>query len=311
MNHASGDSPPTRTIVVATDLGLAGANATWRAAHLARGRGAALRLVHTVRPAGDEEAARAALSELGACVQARLGVAVDVELTRGDLARETARAAGDAQLLVVPARGAHTLRERISGTDTERIVRASRIPVLVVRRPLARARDSAVHAPAPQDLYARVLVGVQLAAGASGVIASASSLSADPRLEVFHALRADRQPAQAAAQGTAVERARAALQAQIAVAGTLAASAVPTVGVGDAGASIVAKSRAIGAELVVLGRRESRLLGDLFLGAVAREVLAGSPSDVLLVPTAASAGGSPQAPRRKASDTHCASSARE
>ncbi|MBC5784593.1 universal stress protein [Ramlibacter sp. USB13] len=283
---ASGDCGlPPRHILVATDLGLAARNATWRAAQLARAHGATLRLLHVPGEPREAEAARTALAQLAEAVQLRLGVAADVEVARGDPARETSRAALAADLLVVPAREGSSMRERIAGTTTERLVRASRIPVLVVKRPLARSRDRTDLAPPPKDLYDRVLACVDLGPGSADVITAATCLSADPRMEVFHVVAPEKQGAraEAAGTGTAVERARAALRERMAQAGP-AADARAAVGFGHAGASVVAKERAVGADLIVLGRRERRLLGDWFLGTVTREVLSGSRCDVLLVP---------------------------
>lgn len=288
---------PPFDILVVSDLSLAAANAAWRGAQLARAHGATLRLLHVARDPRAAQAARASLQQLAAAFRDRLEVAVDVAVPQGELARETASAALGASLLVVPAQGVVSWRDRIGGTGTQRLVRASRIPVLVVKRPLPRTRDSALPAPPRPDLYQRVLACVDLASDASGVIAAAASLSADPRLEVFHALRPDQQaPADKAqgAAGTAVERARTTLRERIAQAGAAAQGAIAAVGLGDPGASAVAKARAIGAELLVLGKRESRLLGDLAVGPVTREVLSGAPCDVLLVPARPAAAGSVQ-----------------
>lgn len=286
LHDGEGRPVPPRHIVVATDLGLGARNAVWRAAQLARAHDATLRLLHVPGHPGEADAARAALAELAEAVKLRLGVAADVEVARGEFAREAARAALTANLLVVPARDGHSLRERIAGTSTERVVRASRVPVLVVKRPLARTRDGATLAPPPKNLYDRVLACVDLGPASTGVIAAATCLSADPRMEVFHAVAPERKAAaaQAAASGTAVERARAALQERIAQAGEPLQGARAAVGFGLAGASLIAKERALGADLVVLGRRRRGLLRDRFLGAVTQEVLAGSRCDVLLVP---------------------------
>jgi nucleotide-binding universal stress UspA family protein len=83
-----------------------------------------------------------------------------------------------------------------------------------------------------------------------------------------------------------VERSRAALQEQIGkLQGQGQGRAIPRVGFGHPGASVLARQRALGADLVVLGKRHSRLLGDYFLGAVAQEVLSSCRGDVLVVPT--------------------------
>jgi nucleotide-binding universal stress UspA family protein len=280
----------TRDILVVSDLTMAAGHALWRAAHLARAHAATLRLLHVQPPSGDAAAAQAALDELAQAVQQRLGVAVQVAMVQGDLVREAMRAAQAADLLVLPARQAHTLRERTFGTSTERLVRASRIPALVVGRPLPLARDSTLPSPGRQHLYERVLVCMALAADGDDVIAAASALSADPRMEVFHAVqpqrpRAGARAANEANPGTSVEFARAALRQRIALAGAAAHGVRAAVGFGAAGASIVVKERAIGAELVVIGRRPRGLLGNFSpLGEVAREVLAQTRCDVLLVP---------------------------
>jgi nucleotide-binding universal stress UspA family protein len=210
-------------------------------------------------------------------------VAAQVQVGCGDLLREAGRTSAGADLLVVPARDGRTWRERISGTSTERMVRATRIPVLVARQPLTRARASEQSEPLSRQLHQRLLACVDLGPGSGGVMAAALSLGGTSQIEVFHALSPQRAPS--AGTGTAVERSRAALLEQIAQAGAQG-QATPRVGFGDPGASVVARQRAVGADLVVLGKRPSRLLGDYFLGAVAREVLSSSTGDVLVVPTA-------------------------
>jgi nucleotide-binding universal stress UspA family protein len=273
-----------REIVVASDLSVAAANAAWRAAQLARALGATLRLLHGPAHPRHAEAARTSLLRLAQSVHHRLGVAADVEIAQGNLAL----GALTAGLLVVPARDRRTLRERITGTSTERFVRASRIPVLVVKRPIARARDGTAPAPSAKDLYDRVLACVDLGAASASIIAAARSVSADPRMEVLHVVQ-PRGPAAAAKAaddhpGTAVERARAAVQQHIAQAGFPAGSARASVGFGLTGPTLVARERARGADLVVLGKHGRGLLAEWLHGGLLREVLCATRCDVLLVP---------------------------
>ena len=273
---------PPRTIVVASDLPLAGANAAWRAAQLAREHGAALHLLQVLPEARHVQATQTALDELSDAMRQRLGVAADVQVVHGDLLREAVRTSAGADLLVAAARDGRTWRERISGTSTERMVRASRIPVLVVKQLLTRARASEHSEPSGHQSHRQLLACVDLGPGSARVMAAALALGGTSQLEVFHALSPQRAPP--AGAGTAVERSRAALQEQMGQAGAQR-HAIPRVGFGDPGASVVARQRAVGADLVVLGKRQNRLLGDYFLGAVAREVLSGSTCDVLVVPT--------------------------
>jgi nucleotide-binding universal stress UspA family protein len=121
-------------------------------------------------------------------------------------------------------------------------------------------------------------------------------------MEVFHAVSARREaPREAAAVphagGTAVERARSALKAAIAAAGTPGRQAAASVGFGRAAPSVLTRQRAIGAELLVIGKRQRGLFADYFLGGITQQVLAGSRSDVLVVPTRMPRGSTESAAR--------------
>lgn len=282
--------PPQRILAVA-DATPAARNAIWRAALMARECGASLHVLHAVRDARQATAAGTALEELGAVLQERLGLAADLEVVHGDPLKEATRAARDANLLVLASRPGNSLRERVSGAPLERLVRLIRIPVLVVKQPAAPPRGASLTDAALPGRYARVLVSVDLGRDAAGVIAAAGAFSRDPAMEVFHAVSARKEPPQEAAAeatraaGTAVERARAGLKAAIAAAGEAARGAAAQVGFGRAASCVVMRQRAIGAGLVVIGKRQRGLFADYFLGGITQQVLAGSRSDVLVVPT--------------------------
>lgn len=267
-------------VIALCDFSPASTNAAWRAALAARDRGARLRLLH-VQPRPDPADAQAALQLLATELHARTGIAVIPCALAGEPLQEVVRAARDASLLVLgPPRG-NPLRTFILGTQAERLLRLCRVPVLVVKRPAMGS-------------YRRVLVPVDLGPGSGQVIATASLFSRDPRMEVLHALGHREEAAPAVAEvpepvlrgqrNRAADLATGRLQVSIAQAGAAAQDARPAVTFGDAAASVIARERAMRADLVVLGKRRRGLLADFFLGSVTQRVLAGARADVLAVP---------------------------
>jgi nucleotide-binding universal stress UspA family protein len=269
-------------ILVVSDLSPGARNALWRGALLAREHGGTLRVLHVTRDTRSLGAAQLALDEQCATIGERLGLPIDVEVARSEPAKEAARAAQDAVLLVLASRAPGNLREKLSGTPAERIMRACRLPTLVVKRPAAPPRGGTRDEMVPGGRYGRVLVSVALAEPATRVIRAAGSFARDGRIEVFHAIASGKErPLPQGAEGTAVERARAGLHRLIASAG--AADAVPAVGFGDAAPTVLAKERATGADLLVLGE-SGGVLADLLPGGTLRQVLRRSRADVLVVP---------------------------
>ncbi|NML46333.1 universal stress protein [Ramlibacter sp. G-1-2-2] len=258
------------------------ANAAWRAALVARDHRVPLRLLHSGAAGGEHDAPR-----LAAALRERLVITVETPPCEGDPLTHAVRAAREASLLVIGSRRGNPLREFVLGTQAERLLRLCRGPVLVVKRPVTAG-------------YRRVLVPVDLGAEASHVIATAGLFSRDPRMEVLHALRLDAEATLRLAdashevlrrqRGTAEVRARLSLQELIADAGAGPNGARLAVTFGDAAASVLARERAMRADLVVLGKRQRGMLADFFLGGVTQRVLAAARADVLIVVTPAQAG---------------------
>ena len=144
-------SPVLGCILAATDLSKNAVNALERAAHLARAHDSQFHVIHIVDPTAEDfdvDEARLLLEHqtAGLDPSPTLGVRSGhpfVEIA--DHARHL-----DSDLIVVGARGWHSLTERMIGTTAERVVRYGDRPVLVVRSDL-RSRD-----------YRRILVGVDL-----------------------------------------------------------------------------------------------------------------------------------------------------
>lgn len=273
--------PAGGTVLVPCERSAASLKASWRAGLVARDLGLPLRLLHVHAAAADTGDTEAALRQLARDIGSHLGIEVDLAFGAGDPLAETVRAAREAALVVIGTQRGNPLRELVLGTHAERLIRLCRVPVLVVKRP-------------PTGAYRRVLAPVELGPDAGAVIAAAMRLSRGPGLEVLHALdtrdeigmRACEvpEPVVRRHRQRAAQRARGVLQEMIAGIATGGQQAVAAVGYGDAAALVLARERAVRAELVVIGKRMRGLLADFFLGGVTQRVLAAARADVLVLP---------------------------
>ena len=290
--HAGGAGRTSHEVLVIMDLAPASTNALWRAALIARDQGASLRLLHA---AGDRKGmarAQEALEEIGDKVHARLGIKLTVEALDGELLPTAITAARAAGLLVIGPRRSNPLREWISGTQAERLIRLCRVPTLVVKRPAAPGRNAALGSGAEPGRYGRVLVPVDLRPESASLIASAMSFSRDPQTQIFHAWGGGSEHRTNAAQGdasrssaTAIEIAHWTLNELIRSSGAQELGAVSSIAFGRVADCVLAKERATSAELVVIGKRRRGLLADFVLGGVTQDVLARSHADVLVMPS--------------------------
>lgn len=281
---------PSDPVLAICDLTPSSSNAAWRAALVARDLGVALRLLHASASAQAADQARQALALLAGEIQDHLGIDVTFDVCQGELLPAAVKAARDAALLVIGSRRLNPLREFILGTQAERLIRLCRVPVLVVKRTATAG-------------YRRVLVPVDLGPQAGEVIAAAAALSRDPRMEVLHALGTRDEVTLRVADVPELvvrtyrqrtrQRARALLEESIAFAGAGAGQggAMAAVGFGDAATVVLAREKAMRAELVVIGKRQRGLLADFFLGGVTQRVLAGARADVLVLPVSAPGPG--------------------
>lgn len=289
--HTDASIPPSREVLVLTDATPSSTNALWRGALVAREHGASLCVLHL---AGERESilqAHKALDTAGKLVQARLGVELRAEVLHRDLLAKALSAARSAQLLVIGPNRTNSLREWISGTQVERLLRLCPVPTLVVKQPAMPGRHAALGSTNEPGRYGRVLVSVDLGPQGTDLIAAAMELSRDPQTEIFYAqgANATREFAAAAhaanAGRTAMQIAQAALKEIVTSSGVESNRVVPTVAFGHAADCVLKRERAIGAQLIVIGKRRRGLLGDFFLGGVTQEVLASSAADVLVIPS--------------------------
>jgi nucleotide-binding universal stress UspA family protein len=272
---------PPRSVVVLHDLSTQAGHAAWRAGLVARDHGARLELLHAgcrPGPAGDP---RTTLERLAGELAARLGVDAQVRVVNGEPLQAVIGASRSAGLLVVGAQRGNVLRDWVFGTPAERLIRLCARPVLVVKNPATSG-------------YRRVLVPVDLGPATTEAIAAAAALSRSMGIEVFHSLRHHHEVTLRAAdlpeaevrrlrQRTA-DRARAAIDALIGKVPGASNTALPSIGFGHPPGVVLAKAKAMRAELIVIGKRRRSILADFLLGSVTQRVLASSRSDVLVLP---------------------------
>ncbi|MCQ4348048.1 universal stress protein [Pseudomonas stutzeri] len=291
---------PIRTLLAASDLSAPARQAAERAARLAAACGARLVLQHVVSAGaldslrrlfgaqpGDLpqrllDEARVELHELGAELHARLGVAAELHLGAGTVSAEIAGQADalDADLLVLGARGASLMHDLLLGSTTERVLRRSARPLLVVRR-------------AADHDYRRVLVPVDFSPRSRQAIAMAGQLAPQAELLLLHAFEVPfegrlrhagiGEAELAGLTANAKREAEARMSELLADVGLPAAAVQTLVLHGDASVHILDQQQLHGSELIVIGKRGLGLLEELLLGSVTRLILAQARSDVLVI----------------------------
>jgi nucleotide-binding universal stress UspA family protein len=285
------------TIVAATDFSDDAGHAVRRAARLAARHGARLELLHVVDRVG-LDAVRAWVREpadlaerlvedarrlLGRCA-AGVGAAASPRVAVGGVLEEILSSCGAAGLLAIGAHGVNPLRDAIVGTSAARLVGRCRTPILVVRQPA-------------NDDYRNVLVAVDLQPGSEPVFAAAARLAPDAQPSALHAYEV---PFEGMLQRAGVEqayvdrhredafrRAFEDIRRLSAATGGDAERFLPVVARGDAARLTLERAHAIGADLIVMGKRRRSAMEALALGSVTRHVLANAKADVLVLPLAA------------------------
>lgn len=260
-------------ILVAIDFSAASRHAAERAARLPRRAGAALTLLHVRAPGApgreverelaalEQQVLRGAAPGRVVCAQAE-GPAAQTIVDRAHGAR--------AALVVVGARGEHGLRALLLGPVSERVVRTSPVPVLVVRGeargPYARGLW-AVDAPGDDARPLEVL-------GALGVAPSA--------IEVLHVERARERSYTPEGRQAILERGRERLEAWLARHAPGVVFAEQTVRIGDPRRLILARAKRERIDLVALGTHGRTGAAYVLLGSVAEAVVRLCPRDVLV-----------------------------
>ncbi len=285
-------------ILVATDFSGHARHAATRAARLAHDTRSALTLMH-VLPAppvtkirewlGASSAreqkvcdeARRQLRQLASELTSVRRVEFDIEAAAGSAPDEIVRAAErvDARLLVLGARGAGFLRRLVLGTTSQRLVRRTDRPLLVVRQTAARS-------------YRRVLVAVDFSPHSRDALILARRVAPDARLVILTVFDVPFEGKLRFAgvdeaiveiyRQRARERALRQLHALAHEAGLSPAQWELCVVEGNASRRIVEQEQSRDCDLVVLTPHGQSAAADLLLGSVTRHVLVEGHVDVLL-----------------------------
>lgn len=289
-----------RTILAPTDLSQPARQAAERAAQIAQASGASLALQHVVHTGALEtlrhlfaaapadlqqrllDEAREEVRALAGELHARHGTAADIQLGAGAVVAEIAAQADalDAGLLVLGARGASLVRDLTIGSTTERVLRQSARPLLVVRR-------AAYHG------YRRVLIPVDFSARALKAIRMVMALAPQAELVLLHAFEVPFEGllrhSGVGEDELALLRAQAGREAGEQMAELIAAAGLEPDSVravlvhGEASVHILDQEQLQGCELIAIGKRGQGPLEELLLGSVTRHILTQAQGDVLVI----------------------------
>ena len=269
-----------RRVVVFVDGSPEAANAAWRAALVARDRRLPLHLV-ALQPLHADLAKAGVLADaLARKVHDKLHLQVSSQAVAGTRQHEGAEIARESSLLVMPV-SSERARWQL-GSPPLRMLRETGRPVLLVRLPAYGS-------------YRRVLSAVEQDLDACSLIAAAHALSRDPHMKVLHVLDTRHEETMRLAdvpertireqRERDARRARSVLADLIASAGA-GGGAEPAVAFGSAEHAVMEQELAVGADLLVVGKRPRHTLVDALRGGVPQRVLRDSGADVLLVPLA-------------------------
>ncbi len=286
--------------LVATDLSPPARRAAQRAALLARQSGGPLALVHVQeKDALSElrqllgqgsadlesrlhEQTQQALAQLARELSAPDGPGVAVHLVEGTvLTAILAQAqAVNANLLVVGARGASFMRHWLLGATAERLLRKTRLPILVVKQP-------------PHQAYQRVLVSVDFSEWSAPAVRLARTLAPQAQLVLLHACEL---PFEGKMRFAGIDEAtilhHRATQKREALArlNDLASETAlpqaawrPWVVHGNPSDCILQQEEELDVDLIVLGKHGRGMTEELLLGSVTKHVLSQASADVLVV----------------------------
>lgn len=285
-------------ILAVTDFSAPARHAADRAARLAHETGSPLTLMHVLSGGtlnqlrqwlgSDHKAtqqlqndAQQQLQTLAAELHTQRRVAVNPLNASGTVLDEIGRAADalDAGLLVMGARGTGFLRRMVLGSTSERLLRRTTRPILVVRQ--------TAHEP-----YRRVLVALDFSPWAANAIALARRVAPHARLLLVNAYQVPfEEKLRYAGVDTAtidLYRQQARADASQRVLSLASASGLehtdwePHIVEGEASLRILELEQEKDCDLVVLGKHGQSVTEDLLLGSVSKHVLAEGSTDVLV-----------------------------
>jgi nucleotide-binding universal stress UspA family protein len=287
-----------KSILVATDFSDHAQHAVRTAARLAEHNGSRLVLLHVVSPAGFKPLrrwftpsldvdlrtaqARTTLRRFATEITGRHGVPVRHRVVLGDAFHEILQASAAADLLVIGGRGTSRLKDLVIGSSADRLARQSRCPVLVVKQ--------------ASDAYRRVLVPVDFSLHSHASLEAAAAVAPHADIHVLHVLGPGQQlemqlagvPQSVMSEQRELQQAaaRGRIDELVSAVGMAGRRVMARLRDGNAWCAVLDDERALGADLIVAGKQGSCTIADFVLGSVARRLVSGSRSDILIVPRA-------------------------
>ena len=224
---------------------------------------------------------RGEVEALAAEMHKRHGVTPELHVAVGGVLAEIVAHAEaiDADLMVMGARGTGFMRELLIGSTTERVLRKSVRPMLVVKQ-------------IAHEAYRRVLVPVDFSPRALDALAFAQRVAPQAEFVLLHAFEVPfegklryagvEEQALSALRVNARREAGAQMNELVGRAGVDENRVRRIVVHGEATTQILEQEQEQDCDLIVIGKRGHGLLGEMLLGSVTKHVLARSAADVLV-----------------------------
>src|SRR5690606_29842567 len=224
---------------------------------------------------------RGEVTALASELEARHGVQPELHLVVGNVLAEIGSHADaiDADLLVMGARGAGFMRELLIGSTTERVLRKTTRPLLVVKQ--------MAHEP-----YRRVLVPVDFSPRALEALRLAQRVAPQAEYVLLHAFEVPfegklryagvDENALSGLRVNARREATARMNELVAEAGADENRVRRIVVHGEATTQVLEHEQAQDCDLIVIGKRGQGLIGEMLLGSVTNHILTQSSGDVLV-----------------------------
>lgn len=268
-----------RSILAATEFSIRCDRAVSRAAQLAADSGAGLTFVHVSE---DGQKGRSELEQAAAAAGA------DWRLGEGDPSRfilDTARDTS-ADLIVLGAPQRSSVRDYLSGTAAEKVIRHSPVPVLMAVASPPQPYRKVMLATDFSEASEHAVAGLKTTGLAAGGLVHLVTVYDTPEIPLM--MRAGTTTAGIDAYIVEQGRIAAGKLAEFnARTGAGAAASIPKLSEASTGRMLCAVAADIGADLVVVGTQGHTGIRRFMLGSVAEEVLRLSGVDVLAVPASA------------------------
>lgn len=200
-------------------------------------------------------------------------------MSAGDAFEQVRLHAHASDLIVFGTKRNNPLRDFVFGTPAERLMRMTRRPVLIVKRPA-------------QEAYRRILVPIDFSVYSEAVLRSAIKLVPRAALHLCHPASTSRAGRLRAAgvpeaiienwRDRASARTLERLDAMIQTAELQRATS--SVGHGDESRITLEAQARVGADLIVVGKDSQSAIGEFLLGSIAQRLVSNAQCDVLVIP---------------------------